>query len=88
MPDEELLDLSINSTMSRTVMTATTTILSLVALVLFGGEAIRRFAEVMLYGVFICTYSAIFVSSPMLMYLGLRPAGATADASAAARARP
>jgi preprotein translocase subunit SecF len=86
MPDIELLDLSINATMSRTVMTATTTVLSLVALVLFGGEAIRGFAEVMLYGVVICTYSAIFVSSPCLIYLGLRQ-GAYANVPEAAPAR-
>jgi preprotein translocase subunit SecF len=86
MPDTELLDLSINATMSRTVMTATTTVLSLVALVMFGGEAIRGFAEVMLYGVVICTYSAIFVSSPSLIYLGLRQ-GAYAAVPEAAPAR-
>ncbi len=72
MPTRELLNLSINTTMSRTVMTATTTILSLIALVIFGGRAIEGFAQVMLYGVFICTYSAIFISSPVLIYLGVR----------------
>jgi len=72
MPVKELLNLSINTTMSRTVMTATTTALSLVALVIFGGRAIESFAQVMLYGVVICTYSAIFISSPMLIYIGLR----------------
>lgn len=72
MPLEELLDLSVNTTMSRTVMTATTTALSLLALTLFGGEAIRGFAVVMLFGVVICTYSAMFVSTPALMYLGVR----------------
>ena len=72
MPTEELLNLSINHTMSRTVMTAATTALSLLALVLFGGQAIQGFAQVMLYGVIICTYSAICISSPMLIYIGLR----------------
>lgn len=72
MPTEELLNLSINTTMSRTIMTATTTALSLLALVLFGGQAIQGFAQVMLYGVVICTYSAICISSPMLIYIGLR----------------
>nr|WP_210278688.1 protein translocase subunit SecF [Microvirga flocculans] len=72
MPAEELLNLSINHTMSRTIMTATTTALSLLALVLFGGQAIQGFAQVMLYGVVICTYSAICISSPMLIYIGLR----------------
>ena len=57
--------------MSRTVMTATTTALSLLALVLFGGTAIEGFAVVMLFGVLVCTYSAIFVSSPVLIYIGV-----------------
>src|SRR3954464_1511184 len=70
MPTEELLNLSINSTMSRTVMTATTAFLSLLALVLFGGSAIEGFALVMLFGVVVCTYSAIFISSPVLIYIG------------------
>ena len=72
MPTEELLNLSINSTMSRTVMTATAAFLSLQALVLFGGRAIEGFAQVMLCGVVICTYSAIFISTPVLIYIGLQ----------------
>lgn len=88
LPTPELLDLSINSTMSRTVMTATTTALSLLALVLFGGQAIQGFANVMLFGVVICTYSAIFVSSPMLIYLGVKTsARAAADDKAEAAAK-
>ena len=80
MPTVELLNLSINSTMSRTVMTSISTVLSLLALVLFGGEAIEGFALVMLCGVVICTYSAIFVSTPVLIYLGLMLSGARAAA--------
>ena len=72
MPTIELLNLSINATMSRTVMTAVTTALSLLALVLFGGRAIEGFAQVMLAGVVICTYSAICISSPVLIYIGVR----------------
>ena len=72
MPTVELLNLSINTTMSRTAITSMTTILALIALVLFGGRAIEGFAQVMLAGVFICTYSAIFISSPSLIYIGLR----------------
>jgi preprotein translocase subunit SecF len=79
---EELLDLSLNSTLSRTSMTATTTILALVALVLVGGEAIQGFAQVMLFGVVVCTYSAMFVSTPVLIYLGLRDVRAPAAAPA------
>jgi preprotein translocase subunit SecF len=85
MPDVELLDLSINTTMSRTAITSMTTFLSLLALVIFGGEAIQGFAIVMLVGIVICTYSAIFVSSPSLIYLGLRQG---ASNTAAVPARP
>ncbi|MGI6245595.1 MAG: protein translocase subunit SecF [Pseudochelatococcus sp.] len=91
IPVEELLDISVNTTMSRTAMTATTTFLAVLALVLFGGEAIRGFAEVMLFGVVICTYSAIFVSSPILIYLGLRSRPVESEqetAVAAAEQRP
>jgi preprotein translocase subunit SecF len=87
MPDIELLDLSINTTMSRTAITSMTTFLSLLALVWFGGEAIEGFAVVMLVGIVICTYSAIFVSTPSLIYLGLRQ-GAFQNNPAAAPARP
>ena len=81
IPTDELLNLSINSTMSRTVMTSVSAFLSLLALVLFGGEAIRGFAVVMLCGVVICTYSAIFVSTPSLIYLGLMLSGTKAQAA-------
>lgn len=87
---EELLDISVNTTMSRTAMTATTTSLAVLALVIFGGEAIRGFAEVMLFGVVVCTFSAVFVSSPILIYLGLRSrpneASEAASESAASKA--
>ncbi|MBN9064538.1 MAG: protein-export membrane protein SecF [Rhizobiales bacterium 65-9] len=72
MPVEQLLNLSVNQTMSRTAMTATTALLSLGALVVFGGRTIEGFAIVMFTGVLICTYSAIFISSPALIYLGIR----------------
>jgi preprotein translocase subunit SecF len=89
MPIPDLLNLSVNSTLSRTAMTATTTVLSLVALVLFGGTAIEGFAVVMLFGVVVCTYSAMFVSTPVLLYFDVRSgrseaAGAPAPASKAA----
>lgn len=72
MPIPDLLNLSVNSTLSRTAMTATTSILSLIALVLFGGRAIEGFAIVMLFGVVVCTYSAMFVSTPVLLYFDVR----------------
>ena len=79
MPTHELLNLSVNATMSRTMMTATTTLLSLLALVIFGGRAIEGFAQVMFVGVIICTYSAVFISSPVLIYVGMQ-VGARAGA--------
>jgi preprotein translocase subunit SecF len=73
MPLEELLDLSINSTLSRTVITSVTTILALIALSIFGGAAIEGFAWSMLFGVLVGTYSSIFVAAPIMIYLGLKP---------------
>jgi len=87
MPVAELLDLSVNSTLSRTAMTATTTFLSLLALVLFGGTAIEGFALVMLFGVVVCTYSAMFISTPVLLYMDVRSAGAREEAQEAARTK-
>ncbi|AMJ60215.1 protein translocase subunit SecF [Bosea sp. PAMC 26642] len=72
MPIPDLLDLSVNSTLSRTAITSTTTVLALIALVFFGGTAIEGFALVMLFGVVVCTYSAMFVSTPVLLYLDVR----------------
>ncbi|AUG52867.1 protein translocase subunit SecF [Thalassospira marina] len=68
----ELLDLSINTTLSRTVMTSLTTLLALIALFLFGGEAIRGFTFALIFGIVIGTYSSICVASPLLVVLKLR----------------
>jgi preprotein translocase subunit SecF len=72
MPIPDLLDLSINSTLSRTVMTSMTTSLALLALVLFGGSVIKSFSYAMIFGVVIGTYSSIFIAAPVLIYLGAR----------------
>jgi preprotein translocase subunit SecF len=82
MPVEDLLDLSINSTLSRTIMTSVTTTLALLALVLFGGQVISSFSWAMIFGVVIGTYSSIFIAAPVLIYLGLK-VGAEAPAAAA-----
>lgn len=68
----ELLDLSINTTLSRTVMTSFTTLLALIALFLFGGEAIRGFTFALIFGIVIGTYSSICVASPLLIVFKLR----------------
>jgi preprotein translocase SecF subunit len=68
----ELINLSVNETLSRTIMTALTTLLALVALFFFGGEVIRAFSAAMLFGVFIGTYSSIYVGAPVLIWFNLR----------------
>jgi preprotein translocase SecF subunit len=73
MPTSDLLNISINDTLSRTVLTASTTFLASLALLIFGGDVIRGFSAAMVMGVFVGTYSSIYISAPMLIYLNLRP---------------
>ena len=54
------------------LMTATTVFLALLSLVVFGGQVIRSFSLAMMWGIFVATYSSIFICSPTLIYLGLR----------------
>lgn len=68
----ELLDIAINETLSRTVMTSVTTLLALLALYILGGEVIRGFTFAMIWGVIVGTYSSIFIASPLLMILGVK----------------
>lgn len=70
LPD--LLDLSLNSTFSRTVMTSVTTLLALLALYFLGGEVIRGFTFAMIFGVVIGTYSSMFIACPLLHYVGVK----------------
>lgn len=71
-PLDELLDLSINETLSRTTMTSLTTLLALGSLYIFGGEVIRGFTAAMIWGVVVGTYSSIFVAAPILLALGVK----------------
>ncbi len=68
----DLIDLSINETLSRTVLTAGTVFIAVLALYLFGTSVIHGFAFAMLFGVVIGTWSSIFVASPLLMFFGLK----------------
>ncbi|MCZ6763554.1 MAG: protein translocase subunit SecF [Alphaproteobacteria bacterium] len=72
MPMTEILNIAINATLARTVMTSVTTLLALIALVVLGGSIIRDFAYAMIWGVIIGTYSSIFIAVPTLLFLGLR----------------
>jgi preprotein translocase subunit SecF len=76
----EVLDLAVNATLSRTILTGVTTFLALLALAFLGGEVIKGFAYAMIFGLVIGTYSSIFVAAPILIYLGVRSSEvATAD---------
>lgn len=68
---QDLINLSINETLTRTTMTSFTTLLALVALYIFGGEVIRGFAMAMIFGIVVGTYSSIFVAAPVLLQFGL-----------------
>ncbi len=67
----DLLDLSINETLSRTILTSMTTLVALLSLFVFGTEVIRGFTFAMIWGVLVGTYSSIFVAAPMLLMLGV-----------------
>ena len=71
MPLPELLNVSINDTLSRTTMTSVTTLLALGVLFVFGGAVIQGFVAAMIWGVIVGTYSSIFIASPLLILLGL-----------------
>lgn len=91
MPLPELINQSINKTLSRTTVTSGLTLLSVLAIGIFGGEVLRGFAIALIWGIVIGTYSTIFVASPMLIYMNLRRIGeskARAAAEIAADQRP
>lgn len=71
-PMPELLNLSINDTLSRTVMTSVTTLIALASLFFLGGEGIHGFSAAMIWGIFVGTYSSIFIASPVLLWIELR----------------
>ena len=71
-PLKEVLNISINETLSRTFMTSLTTLLALIALFVLGGDVIRGFVFAMMGGVVVGTYSSIFVASAFLLYLGVK----------------
>jgi len=86
MPLRELLNLSINETLSRTILTGATTFAVLLSLFFFGGEVIRNFNFAMLFGILVGTYSSIFIAAPVLEYLGVpRDAGAPGEGRVAGK---
>ena len=70
LPMPELIDMSINAVLARTIMTSTTTVMALAALAIFGGHVIQSFSLAMMFGITIGVYSSIFICAPLLIYFG------------------
>ena len=72
MPLNDLLDRSLNDTLSRTLLTSVTTLLALLTLFFFGGQVLKGFSFAMIWGVIVGTYSSIWVAAPLLVHLNVR----------------
>jgi SecD/SecF fusion protein len=70
MPLRELIDMSINETLSRTIGTSTSVFLATIPLALIGGQALLPFSCVMLFGIILSTTSSIWIAAPILLFLG------------------
>jgi len=85
LPMEELIDRSVNQTLRRTLMTSGTTLLAVLALLIFGGPVLRNFSIALTWGIAVGTYSSIFVASSLLLHLpALRRAQEAGEAAAPA----
>ena len=80
MPLREVIDLSINETLSRTVITGITAIMVLAALALLGGPALFGFSIALMFGIIVGTYSSIYVAAPIILLWGVKRGGAADDA--------
>lgn len=87
MPFREVIDLSINETLTRTIVTSFTAILALVALAIYGGPSLWGLSIIMLFGILIGTYSSIYIAAPILLIWGVRRGDEGAEAVGAAKAR-
>ncbi|GHD09774.1 protein translocase subunit SecDF [Tianweitania populi] len=82
IPIDQVLDLALNQTLSRTILTGLTTLLALTSLYFFGGEVISSFVFAIIIGVFVGTYSSLFIAGPLLILFKLRPSMLDKDADA------
>ena len=69
MPFRDLINLALNETLARTILTVSTTTLAVLALLFLGGEVLRGFSIALLWGMFIGTYSSLFIAAPILYYV-------------------
>ena len=84
VPLYDTLNRAVNETLPRTVMTGTTVIACLLALIIFGGEVLRPFAWILLFGIVVGTFSSIFVAGPVLLWIESRRPRAAAERGGAA----
>ncbi|MEB3701777.1 Protein translocase subunit SecF [Candidatus Bealeia paramacronuclearis] len=73
MPFKDIINLSLNDTLSRTILTSSTVLMSLLALYFFGGPVIASFSLPIFIGITVGTFSSIFISAPLLLYFKIRP---------------
>ena len=88
MPLGEVIDLSINETLSRTVITGLTAVLALGGLAVFGGPTLLAFSLIMIFGIVIGTYSSIYVAAPVILLWGVKRGDELAEPLKPANARP
>ncbi len=81
-PLREVMNLSVNETLSRTLMTSGTTLLALIALLILGGDVIRAFVVAITWGVIVGTYSSVYVAKNVVLYLGVKRDWSKPDAGA------
>jgi preprotein translocase subunit SecD len=82
MPLAELINMALNETLSRTVMTSASTILALLAILIFGGPVVNGFAFAVIFGVLVGTYSSIWVASAIVLWFGVKRDWSKAEAKA------
>jgi preprotein translocase subunit SecF len=67
LPEDEIADISINQTLSRTLLTSGATMLAVIAILIWGGETLHGLSLVMLVGIIVGTYSSIYIASPVML---------------------
>jgi preprotein translocase subunit SecF len=85
MPLRDVMNLSVNETLSRTVMTSGTTLIALIALLILGGDVIRSFVFAIAWGIVVGTYSSVFVAKNIVLFLGTKRDWSKPDAGAGTR---
>jgi len=88
MPLREIIDLSINETLSRTVITGLTAILALGGLAVFGGPTLFEMSLILMFGIILGTYSSIYVAAPVILLWGVKKDDGEAEVLNPAKARP